>query len=134
MKRILMIAGLVSSLALAQTPPIPSLTWYWTAPSQFTDGNAIPSTDTITYNVMLGTAGPGSELATANQTGDRFPSAVTSGAYTAGMKVCVQVVAVDSAANTIPSPPSVEFCQTYEPPSQQISAPINVSNKAPTGG
>jgi hypothetical protein len=129
-RSLLILALLLASVASAQTSP--TLSWYWTAPTQFTDGSAIPSTDTITYNVLLGTAGPGSESATPVQSGDRYTSAATTGAYTAGMNVCVEIIAVDSAANTIPSEPSAEFCQTYEPPEKQVSPPANVTNQPPS--
>jgi hypothetical protein len=132
MKKLISLLVLVAMMPVARAQTSPSLTWYWTAPSQFTDGKAIPSTNAITYNVLLGTAGPGSELTVPNQTGDKFASAVTSGAYTAGMIVCVRIVAVDAAPNTIPSVPSVEFCQVYEPPSQQVS-PVTGLNDVPPG-
>ena len=121
--------SLVSSLALAQTTG--ALSWFWQAPTQFTDGTAIPPTDSITYNVLIGTAGPGSESATPAQTSDRYTSAITSGAYTAGMNVCAKIIAVDSASNTIPSPPSAEFCQVYQPAMKQVKPVTGLTNVPP---
>lgn len=41
----------------AQTPSAaPTATLAWTAPTQYTDGTAIPSSVTITYNVYQGTS------------------------------------------------------------------------------
>lgn len=86
-----------------------SATWSWTAPTTFVDGTSIPSTDAITYNLYIGTAGKGSEPATATQTGITGTSATTSG-YAAGAVVCLEATAV---VNGVESARSSEACKAF---------------------
>jgi hypothetical protein len=113
-------AMLVVGVASAQTSG--TVNWAYSAPTQFTDGTAIPSTATITYNLYVGTAGPGSEAAAPVQTGIRFTSAITSG-YTAGETVCGFVTSV---VNGFESPHSPEACGTF---SEVPGAPTNLTLK-----
>jgi len=114
-------AMLVVGIAFAQTTS-GTIDWFYTPPTQFTDGTAIPSGTTITYNPYVGTAGPGSEAAAPVQTGIRFASAVTSG-YTAGEQVCGFVTAV---VNGVESPHSSEACGTF---TGTPAAPSNLTLK-----
>jgi hypothetical protein len=100
-----LLALMVASVATAQTTG--TATWSYVAPTQYTDGTAIPSTATITYNLYVGVAGTGSEAPTPVQTGIRFTSAVTSG-YTSTQQVCGFVTAVVAG---IESAHSSEACQ-----------------------
>lgn len=118
---LLMLCALFALPAFAQTPS-GTVNWLYTAPTQFTNGTAIPSTDTITFNLYVGTAGPGSEAATPVQTAIRFSSAVTSG-YLPGQQVCGTVTAV---VNGVESPHSPEACATF---SLVPGAPTNLTIK-----
>ena len=86
-----------------------SAAWSWTAPTTFADGTAIPSTDAITYNLYVGTAGKGSEAATPVQTGITATTVTTSG-YAPGAVVCGELTAV---VNSIESGRSNEACKTF---------------------
>lgn len=99
-----------------------SAVWTWTAPSSFTDGTAIPSTDTITYNLYIGTSGKGSEPTTATQTGITAITLTTSG-YTAGESVCGEVTAI---VNGVESGRSNEACKNFP---NQPNAPTNLTVK-----
>lgn len=111
----------VAPLAFGQTAS-GTVDWVYTAPTQFTDGTAIPSTDMIAFNLYAGTAGPGSEAATPVQAGIRYLSAVTSG-YTAGENICGFVTAV---VNGVESPHSSEACATF---TGTPAAPSNLTIK-----
>ena len=52
------VAALSACSSRAQTAVNPAI-WSWTAPTTFADGTTIPSTDAITYNLYVGTAGKG---------------------------------------------------------------------------
>ena len=86
-----------------------SATWSWTAPTTFTDGTAIPSTDAITYNLYVGTAGKGSEATTPVQTGITATTVTTSG-YAPGAGVCGELTSV---VNGVESARSNEACKTF---------------------
>ena len=103
-------AALLAGIAGAQTPPAGgSATWSWSAPTSYTDGTAIPSTVALTYNLYLGTGGPGSESSTPAQTGITALTATTSG-YAAGVTVCGNLTAV---AGGVESAHSAEACKTF---------------------
>lgn len=99
------------ALAFAASAPVNTATWTWTAPADFTNGTAIPSSDAITYNLYLGTAGSGSEAATPALTGITADSVTTSG-YVAGTTVCGEVTAV---VNGMESAHSSEACKSFAP-------------------
>ena len=103
----------------AQTAVNPA-TWSWTAPTTFTDGTTIPSTDAITYNLYVGTAGKGSEATTPVQTGITATTVTTSG-YAAGAVVCGEVTSV---VNGVESARSNEACKTFpdvpSPPTNNV--------------
>lgn len=111
---VLLIVSLIlfSPHAFAQTTTGGTAKWSWTAPADFTNGMAIPSSDTITYNVYIGTAGPGSEASTPVQTGLTAVSVTTSG-YAAGQTVCGQITAV---VGGLESARSNEACKTFPVP------------------
>ena len=96
--------------------------WSWTAPTTFTDGTTIPSTDAITYNLYVGTAGKASEATTPVQTGLTTTTVTTSG-YAAGTTVCGEVTAV---VNGVESARSNEACKSFP---DLPSAPTNVTVK-----
>ena len=83
--------------------------WSWTAPTTFADGTTIPSTDAITYNLYVGTAGKGSEGTTPVQTGITATTVTTSG-YAPGAVVCGELTAV---VNNVESARSNEACKTF---------------------
>ena len=114
-------AILFCGVSFAQTTS-GTVDWYYTAPTQYTDGTAIPSTVTITYNLYVGVAGPGSEAAAPVQTSIRFTSAITSG-YTPGEQVCGFVTAVIGG---VESPHSSEACGMF---SRTPGAPSNLTIK-----
>lgn len=103
------LACIALGIASAQTTGTGTATWSWSAPTQYTDGSAIPSTTAITYNLYLGTAGPGSEAATPAQTGITALTATSSG-YSAGENVCGTLTAV---ANGQESAHSSEACKAF---------------------
>lgn len=121
MKNLIRIAAFATLLlcgtALAQTSG--TATWAYVAPTQYTDLTVISSTAVITYNLYVGTTGPGSEAATPVQTGIRFTSAITSG-YTATEQVCGYVTAVVAG---IESPHSLEACEASPPAAKVPGAP-----------
>jgi hypothetical protein len=122
LRNLLALAALLCcGLATAQTTS-GTVDWYYTAPTQYTDGTAIPTTATITYNLYVGVAGPGSEAVAPVQTGIRFASAITSG-YTPGEQVCGFVTAV---VGGVESPHSSEACGTF---SRTPGAPTNLTIK-----
>lgn len=56
MRRFALLLGLLfATAAFAQAAP-PSATLAWTAPTQYSDGTAIPSSVVITYNIYQGTS------------------------------------------------------------------------------
>lgn len=83
--------------------------WTWSAPTAFTDGSPIPSTDAITYDVYVGTAGPGSESLTPVVTGVTADTWTGSG-YKPGAIVCGEVTSV---VNSIESARSNEACKSF---------------------
>ena len=83
--------------------------WSWTAPTTFTDGTAIPSTDAITYSLYIGTAGKGSEASTPVQTGITALTVTTSG-YAPGAVVCGELT---STVNGVSSARSNEACKAF---------------------
>ena len=111
----LLVIALVLSLilfsphAFAQTTTGGTAKWSWTALADFTNGTAIPSSDAITYNIYIGTAGPGSEASTPVQTGLTAVTVTTSG-YAAGQTVCGQVTAVVGGLESVRSN---ESCKTF---------------------
>ena len=115
------IVVLVGCSSRAQTAVNPA-TWSWTAPSTFADGTTIPSTDTITYNLYVGTAGKASEATTPVQTGITATTVTTSG-YAAGAVVCGEVTAV---VNGVESARSNEACKTFP---DVPSPPTNLTAK-----
>jgi hypothetical protein len=96
--RSLAVAGLLLvTVSVAQTG---GSVLTWTAPTQYTDGTTIPSTDTLTYNVYEGVS-TGSEVLIA--------SGVTALTYTtATVKGCWKVSAVAAGGE---GPTSVEVCK-----------------------
>ena len=115
------VAALSACSSRAQTAVNPAV-WSWTAPTTFADGTAIPSTDAITYNLYVGTAGKGSEATTPVQTGITATTITTSG-YAAGAVVCGEVTAVVSG---IESARSNEACKTFP---DVPNAPTNLTVK-----
>lgn len=99
----------IAGLALGATAPVNTITWSWNAPTAFTSGIAIPSTDTITYNLYIGTAGSLSEAATPALAGITADTVTTSG-YVSGATVCGEVTAV---VNGEESARSVEACKQF---------------------
>jgi len=104
--------AVLSAVALAQTASTNTSTWAWGAPTTFTDGTAIPSTSSITYNLYVGSGGPGSESSTPVQTGVTALTVTTSG-YTDGETVCGKITAV---VNGIESAKSNEACKSFGTP------------------
>lgn len=98
----------VAGLAIAAGTGTGTATWMWSAPTAFTDGTPIPSTDTITYNLYLGSA-PGAEAATPAQTGITALTATSTG-FSAGQEVCGNLTAV---VNGLESAHSNEACKTF---------------------
>ena len=115
------VAALSACSSRAQTAVNPAV-WSWTAPTTFADGTAIPSTDAITYNLYVGTAGKGSEATTPVQTGITATTVTTSG-YAAGAVVCGEVTAV---VNGVESARSNEACKTFP---DVPSPPTNLTAK-----
>ncbi len=115
------IVVLVGCSSRAQTAVNPA-TWSWTAPTTFADGTTIPSTDTITYNLYVGTAGKSSEASTPVQTGITGVTVTTSG-YAAGSTVCGEVTAVVAG---VESARSNEACKSF---SDLPNAPTNLTVK-----
>jgi len=108
-RNLLALAALLTCGAAFGQTTAGTVDWAYTASTQFTDGTTIPSTDTVTFNLYVGTAGPGSEATAPVQTGIRYTSAVTSG-YTAGEKVCGFVTEV---VNGVESAHSSEACGVF---------------------
>lgn len=96
--------------------------WSWTAPTTFADGTTIPSADTITYNLYVGTAGKGSEASTPVQTGITGVTVTTFG-YAAGSVVCGEVTSV---VNSVESARSNEACKSFP---DLPSTPVNLTVK-----
>ena len=115
------LAALSACSSRAQTAVNPAV-WSWTAPTTFADGTTIPSTDAITYNLYVGTAGKGSEATTPVQTGITATTVTTSG-YAPGAVVCGELTAV---VNTIESARSNEACKTFP---DVPSPPTNLTAK-----
>ena len=115
------VAALSACSSRAQTAVNPTA-WSWTAPTTFADGTTIPTSDAITYNLYVGTAGKGSEATTAVQTGITATTVTTSG-YAAGTVVCGEVTAVVSG---IESARSNEACKTFP---DVPNAPTNLTVK-----
>lgn len=86
-----------------------SAIWTWTAPKDFTSGTPIPSTDAITYDVFVGTAGKSSESLTPVATGITADTWTGHG-YAPGSVVCGVVTSV---VNNIESAPSNEACKAF---------------------
>ena len=99
----------IGALVVAQSASN-TVTFSWTAPTAFTDGSAIPSTDAITYNVYLGSGGPGSEATTAAVTGVSAQTWAPSTTYPGGTVVCGTV---RSVVNGVESANSNEACKTF---------------------
>ena len=112
----LAVVALASCSVRAQTSNN-SATWSWTAPTTFTDGTAIPSTDAITYDIFVGTAGHGSE--TAATASGLTATTWTGSGYKPGAVVCGTVTAI---VNGVMSSPSNEACKTFP---DVPSAPTN---------
>lgn len=130
MKFLLILAAFVSSAAFAQTQV--TVDWAYVAPTQYTDGSAIPSTVMITYNLYVGINGAGSEAMIAVQTGVRYMTAVTSG-YTVGDQICGTVTAVVNGAE---GPHSLEGCTTITSGTNSVeipAAPTNLTAKQASG-
>lgn len=111
---------LVPALALAH-----SFTEYWSAPTEYTDGTAIPAGTAITYNLYVGTAGHGSESSTPAQNAIRYLSAVYSTNLVAGEDVCATVTAV---INGVESAHSNESCSVI--PGSTPKAPLVTKSSA----
>jgi hypothetical protein len=89
-----------------------SVIWAWSAPTTYADGTALPSGTVITYNLYVGTAGPGSEAATPVQTGISALTVTTTG-YSPGQNVCAELTAV---VNGLESVKSNEACKAFPNP------------------
>ncbi len=109
---VLLLAFVLFGPAHAATSGTGTATWSWTAPTSFTNGTAIPSTDVITYNIYTGTGGPGSEASTPTQAAISGLTVTTSG-YAPGQTVCGQITAV---VNGLESARSSEVCKTFPVP------------------
>jgi hypothetical protein len=131
MKRLLpLLLLLAAGAAYAQTYPASptiittkqpgwTVVWTWVAPTQNVDGSAI--TGTLTYDVWESYGGIFTELA-AGVSGDSFsqPDLI------AGVP-CIYVVADESGADTIPSPPSAVACIKVAFPATQPKPATKVS-------
>ena len=109
-----MVIGLVLAVALtacsikAQTSS-DTATFTWTAPTTFTDGTTIPTSDVITYDTFVGTAGKGSEPGGPTAAGLSVLTWIGSG-YAPGTTVCGVVTAI---VNGVMSSPSNEACKSF---------------------
>ena len=86
-----------------------SATWSWTPPTTFADGSAIPTSDAITYDIFVGTAGKGSESSGPTAAGLTVQTWTGTG-YAPGAVVCGVVTAIVNGAM---SSPSNEACKSF---------------------
>lgn len=94
----------------------PNIAISWTAPTAFTDSNAIPATDAITYNLYGAMQGqPLALLQSGIATASNLRAGVTTGTH------CYAVTAVVAA---IESPQSAEACATV---AETPAAPTNLT-------
>jgi len=100
---------LALGLLLAGVAHASTITFTWTAVTQFTDGTTIPSTDAITYSIRQGTLGSISTLLDSQiaTSGVSEPLDLTKGS-------CFTMTAVVAG---IESAPSVPFCLNETPAS-----------------
>lgn len=114
-----LIAGV--TIGVAQTTTSNSVTWSWSAPTQYVDGTPIASGTAITYKVFTG-ASTGSESSTPAWTGTAT-SASTSG-YAGGSSVYGYV---EACINSLCSAPSSEASKSFPLPAP--AAPSNFTAK-----
>lgn len=115
MRRFLLVIPL---LLVAIAAHATTVTLQWTAPTQYTDGTTIPSTETLTTNVYQGATG--AEVLTASSvTGLTW----TSANLAPNSKVCFYVTENDVQQATT-SAPTNEVCATI--PAETPNAPTNL--------
>lgn len=119
---LLALAALLVSVAHAQTPTTANVVVRWNPVTQCTAGTVtVTCSNPVTYNVAIGTNGPGSEGSPAleqNVTGTR----VTLPGYTIGATVVIEVTAV---AGGVSGPVSAEISYVV------ASAPPIVTQQTP---
>lgn len=93
-----------ATTALRASATAPSIVLTWSAPTEFTDGNAIPSTDAVTFNLYGGMQGTALALLQSGLTGTS-----TTRTNVSGGTHCYALTAVVSA---IESSQSAEACAT----------------------
>lgn len=112
------VAGaLVAGLALAQNAPTVTLTWM--APTTYTNGTAIPTTETLTYTLYEGATGVETQAAT----GLTGTSDIVTTGLTAGASVCFELTATDVQKGTTSAKTS-EVCTTI--PQETPGAPTSL--------
>jgi hypothetical protein len=124
----LILTLLLISTVSAQTPTTGSIDLAYTAPTEYTDGTAIPTGTAITYNVYMGTTA-GGESATPVQTSVRYTSAVVSG-LTVGTTYYFTVTAV---VNGVEGPRSVEASATVPAATPTVETPAAPGGLTATG-
>lgn len=93
--------------------------WTWVAPTQNTDGTAVSGV--LTYDVYMSTGGAFTKIASALTTTGYAETNLPAGIP------CIYVIANESGANTIPSPPSEIVCVNDPPLSVQPNAVSSMS-------
>lgn len=105
----LLAVAILTACSVAQSS-MPTAVLTWTAPTQYTDGSAIPSGEHIQYIINQGPSGQETQVAT----GITSNTWSTTAGLVAGTTVCWTVAAVDVEKGT-QSAPTNEVCEKLAP-------------------
>jgi hypothetical protein len=121
MRKIIPLLTALAALCAAGAASATTVTLDWKMPTTYTDGTAIPSTETITTTIFAGASGAETQLV-AGVSGLTW----TSGQEPANTKVCFYITATDVQQGTTSSATN-EVCAQI--PAETPDAPTNLTLK-----
>jgi hypothetical protein len=109
-------------LALAQTPPVPTVTLSWTAVTTMNDGTPVPTGQSVSYNIYGGHTATGPWTLAAN--------VLTSGSIRPGVELGSDCYYITSLVNSVESLPTTPICLTVTEAAATVpSTPTGVTAK-----